>query len=156
MTQTEPSVVMRSACLAGKKKDFFADFVAGFFLLIFVGKSAQKNPPGKSPAKSSRIYTAKIPDTFLQRGRTNLLGGPQKSPRKYLKKFTRIPRKARKRVFFDFFAHVLELSFLQTPQAKTHILTGTRPIKKGQARVVVNVQKWVQKWVKSGFFWAQN
>ena len=27
--------------------DFFADFVAGFFLLIFVGKSAQKNPPVK-------------------------------------------------------------------------------------------------------------
>ena len=40
--------------------DFFADFVAGFFLLIFVGKSAQKNPPGKSPAKSSKIYTTKI------------------------------------------------------------------------------------------------
>ena len=46
---------------------FFADFLAGFFLLIFVGKGAQKNPPGKSPAKSSKIYTAKIPDTFLQR-----------------------------------------------------------------------------------------
>ena len=40
--------------------DFFADFVAGFFLLIFVGKSAQKNPPGKSPAESSKIYTTKI------------------------------------------------------------------------------------------------
>ena len=40
--------------------DFFADFVAGFFLLIFVGKSAQKNPPGKSPAKSSKFYTTKI------------------------------------------------------------------------------------------------
>ena len=40
--------------------DFFADFLAGFFLLIFVGKSAQKNPPGKSPAKSSEIYTTKI------------------------------------------------------------------------------------------------
>ena len=49
--------------------DFFADFLAGFFLLIFVGKSAQKNPPGKSPAKSSKNYTTKIPDTFLQRGR---------------------------------------------------------------------------------------
>ena len=49
--------------------DFFADFLAGFFLLIFVGKSAQKNPPGKSPAKSSEIYTTKIPDTFLQRVR---------------------------------------------------------------------------------------
>ena len=36
--------------------DFFADFLAGFFLLIFVGKSAQKNPPGKS----SKIYTTKI------------------------------------------------------------------------------------------------
>ena len=50
---------------------FFADFyfwAAGFsrqifFLLIFVGKSAQKNPPEKSPAKSSKIYTTKIPDT---------------------------------------------------------------------------------------------
>ena len=39
--------------------DFFADFLAGFFL-IFVGKSAQKNPPGKSPGKSSKIYTTKI------------------------------------------------------------------------------------------------
>ena len=51
--------------------DFFADFLAGFFLLIFVEKSAQKNPPGKSPAKSFKFYTTKIPDTFLQRGRTN-------------------------------------------------------------------------------------
>ena len=40
--------------------DFFADFLAGFFLLIFVGKSAQKNPPGKSPGKSSKIYATKI------------------------------------------------------------------------------------------------
>ena len=40
--------------------DFFADFLAGFFLLIFVGKSAQKIPPGKSPGKSSKIYTTKI------------------------------------------------------------------------------------------------
>ena len=40
--------------------DFFADFLAGFFLLIFVGKSAQKNPPGKSPEKSSKFYTTKI------------------------------------------------------------------------------------------------
>ena len=53
--------------------DCFADFLAGFFLLIFVGKSAQKNPPGKSPAKSSKIYTTKIPDTFLQRVRPNNL-----------------------------------------------------------------------------------
>ena len=51
--------------------DFFADFVAGFSLLIFVGKSAQKSPPGKSPAKSSKLYTTKIPDNFLQRGRAN-------------------------------------------------------------------------------------
>ena len=36
--------------------DFFADFLAGFFLRIFVGKNAQKNPPGKS----SKIYTTKI------------------------------------------------------------------------------------------------
>ena len=39
---------------------FFRGFLAGFFLLIFVGKSAQKNPPGKSPQKSSKIYTTKI------------------------------------------------------------------------------------------------
>ena len=53
--------------------DFFADFLAGFFLLIFVGKSAQKNPPGKSPPKSSKFCTTKIPDTFLQRGRAKSL-----------------------------------------------------------------------------------
>ena len=46
---------------------FRADFVAGFFL-VFVGKSAQKSPPGKSPAKSSKIYTTKIPDTHFCRG----------------------------------------------------------------------------------------
>ena len=50
---------------------FFADFyfwAAGFFRGFsrrifsphFCGKSAQKNPPGKSPRKSSRIYTTKI------------------------------------------------------------------------------------------------
>ena len=47
---------------------FFADFVAGFSLHNFVGKSAQENPPGKAAAKSSKIYATKIPDTFLQRG----------------------------------------------------------------------------------------
>ena len=52
--------------------DFFADFVAGIFSPHFVGKSAQKNPPGKSPAKSSKFCTAKIPDTFLQRGWANI------------------------------------------------------------------------------------
>ena len=53
------------------RMDFFADFyfwAAGFFSRIFspdffssffVGKSAQKNPPGKSPGKSSKIYTTK-------------------------------------------------------------------------------------------------
>ena len=40
--------------------DVFADFVAGFFRLIFVGKSAQEDHPGKSPAKSSKLYTTKI------------------------------------------------------------------------------------------------
>ena len=32
------------------------------------GKSAQKNPPGKSLAKSSKICATKIPDAFKQRG----------------------------------------------------------------------------------------
>ena len=39
---------------------FFRGFLAGFFILIFVGISAQKNPPGKSPGKSSKIYTTKV------------------------------------------------------------------------------------------------
>ena len=52
---------------------FFRGFCRRIFLLILVGKRAQKNPPGKSPAKSSKIYTTKIPDTFLQRGRANVL-----------------------------------------------------------------------------------
>ena len=47
------------------------DFFAGFFLLMLWEKSAQRNPPGKSLAKSSKIYTPKIPDIFLQRGWAN-------------------------------------------------------------------------------------
>ena len=43
---------------------FFADFIARFLLLSFVG-----NPPGKSPAKSSKMFITKIPKTFLQKGR---------------------------------------------------------------------------------------
>ena len=39
--------------------DFFADFLAGFFL-IFAGKSAQINSLEKSPGKSSKMYTTKI------------------------------------------------------------------------------------------------
>ena len=39
---------------------FFADFPARFFSPHFCGRSAQKNPPGKSPGKSSKIYTTKI------------------------------------------------------------------------------------------------
>ena len=43
--------------------DFFADFLAGFYLLILVGKkSAQKNAPRKSPAESTKICTTKVPD----------------------------------------------------------------------------------------------
>ena len=45
-----------------------------FFSSFLWGKSAQKNPPGKSPAKSSKTYTTKIPDNFLQRGRANRCG----------------------------------------------------------------------------------
>ena len=45
---------------------FFPDFVAGFFLLIFVGKSAQKNPPGKSPTKSSKFIQQNPPTHFCR------------------------------------------------------------------------------------------
>ena len=50
------------------RRIFFADFVADFFSSFLWGKWAHKNPPGKSPTKSSRTYTAKIPDTFLPEG----------------------------------------------------------------------------------------
>ena len=54
-----------------------AGFFRGFCLQIlsphFCGKNTQKNPPGKSPAKSSEICTTKIPDTFLQRSRAKKL-----------------------------------------------------------------------------------
>ena len=42
-----------------------------FFLLIFVGKVAQINPPAKVPAKSSKNYTRKMADIFLLRVRAN-------------------------------------------------------------------------------------
>ena len=44
---------------------FFADFVTGYFFLIFVGKQCPENLAGSSWAKSSKFYT-KIPDTCLQ------------------------------------------------------------------------------------------
>ena len=64
-----------------RQSEFFADFyfwAAGFFrgfsrLDFFSSflweKVPRKHPPGKSPAKSSKIFTTKIPDTCLQRGR---------------------------------------------------------------------------------------
>ena len=49
------------------------DFLSSFLWEKVPRKILQeKNPPGKSPAKSSKIYTTKIPDTFLQRGRANI------------------------------------------------------------------------------------
>ena len=47
--------------------DFFADFLVGLFLLIFVGKSAQKNPPGKSPGKTLQNFSNKNPPTHFCR-----------------------------------------------------------------------------------------
>ena len=65
-----------------RQNGFFADFFLGrrvfsrilspdYFASFLWGKSAQKNPPGKSLAKSSKFYTTKIPGTFLQRGQVN-------------------------------------------------------------------------------------
>ena len=51
---------------------FCRGFSRRIFLLIFMGKSAQKNPPGKSLAKSSKFYTTTIPDAFLQRGQAKI------------------------------------------------------------------------------------
>ena len=62
-----------------RRRIFFADSVAGFSLLIFQNcgeKVPRKNPPGKSPAKSSKIYTTKIPDTFLQRSWAKIYPSP--------------------------------------------------------------------------------
>ena len=49
--------------------DFFSH--RRIFFSSCLWESAQKNPPGKSPAKSSKNYTTKIPNTFLQRGWAN-------------------------------------------------------------------------------------
>ena len=54
--------------------DFFADFLTGFFLLIFVGKSARKilqENPRENPPK---FIQQKSSNTFLQIGRFNTLG----------------------------------------------------------------------------------
>ena len=50
--------------------DFSRILSPDFFLLIFVGKKCPENPPGKSPAKFSKIYTTKIPNTYLQKGQS--------------------------------------------------------------------------------------
>ena len=52
--------------------DFFTDFLSGFFFSDFCGKKwpekFSKKIPGKI-AKSSKINTTKVPNTYLQRGR---------------------------------------------------------------------------------------
>ena len=53
-------------------QDFFADLIAGFFLLIFVGKKCTEKSSRQILGKILQIDTTKIPDTVLQRGR----GGP--------------------------------------------------------------------------------
>ena len=50
--------------------DFFADFLAGFFLLIFVGKSDQKKILQENPRRNPpKFIQQKSSDTFLQNGR---------------------------------------------------------------------------------------
>ena len=62
-----------------------SSFCRRIFSPHFVGQSAQKNPPGKSPAKSSKVYTTKIADIFLQRGRANIFSGGHTVPTNYQK-----------------------------------------------------------------------
>ena len=50
---------------------FFRRFCRRIFSPHFVGNSAQKNPPGESPAKPFNMYITKIPDTSSQRDRAN-------------------------------------------------------------------------------------
>ena len=64
----------------------FADFVAGV-VLLFCGrkwpeKFSRKSPAkcGKSPATSSKIYTTKIPDIFLQRVKIYFCGRQSEKP----------------------------------------------------------------------------
>ena len=49
--------------------DFFVDFLAGFFLLIFVGKSAQKNLQENPRENPPKFIQQKSCNTFLQIGR---------------------------------------------------------------------------------------
>ena len=48
--------------------DFAADFLAGVFLLIFVGESAQKNPPGNPRQNPPKIAQQKSPTHFWRGG----------------------------------------------------------------------------------------
>ena len=50
------------------RQTFFAELSPDFFSSFCVRKSAQTNSLGKSPAKSSKFYITKVPDTFLQTG----------------------------------------------------------------------------------------
>ena len=48
------------------RRIFSRIFSPDFFLLIFVGKSAQKNPPGKSPAHPPEFIQQKSPTHFCR------------------------------------------------------------------------------------------
>ena len=56
------------------RTDFFADFVAGFFSSFLWGKVPRKILQENPRQKSSKIYTTKIPDTFLQRATSGVSG----------------------------------------------------------------------------------
>ena len=55
---------------------FFADFLAGFLLLILGGRSAQKNPPGDPRENPPKFIQQKSSNTFPQIGRGKSFGKP--------------------------------------------------------------------------------
>ena len=83
-----------------QKKIFSRILSPDFFSSFLWGKSAQKNPPGKSPAKSSKTYTTKIPDNFLQRVRAKK-SGPRKSHEKVTSKNVTSNKKSSDRKKFN-------------------------------------------------------
>ena len=74
-------------------------FYAGFYFLSrriflrifspdfsshFVGRSAQKNPPGKSPAKSSKVIQQKSPTHFCRGAGPKIAGAIQRNLKEFL------------------------------------------------------------------------
>ena len=86
----------------------FADFVAGFFCSFLAGKTCPDKSSRKISSKPSKIYTTKIPDTFLQRGGANISRSQPRLPFAIGRASNLVPKSPESEILAKFFADMGE------------------------------------------------